>query len=148
MRPLAGKTVLITGAARGIGLCAAREFARAGCNLVLVDRDRAALDEAARSLPGRVATFAFDVADEQAVAALAEQTLQSFGAVDVLVNNAGIGHAAELASTPRSTWRTLLDVNFWGPLYLIDAFLPSMRARRSGHIINVASGQAFLRMPG
>jgi NAD(P)-dependent dehydrogenase (short-subunit alcohol dehydrogenase family) len=143
------KTVVITGAAFGIGRCTAQEFARAGYDLVLVDRDAEGLAETERTLGGRrVIRHVVDVADPRAVAAMAKEVLAAVGHIDVLVNNAGIAHTGELASTKLATWRALMAVNFWGPLHLIDAFLPSMRARRAGAIVNVSSGQAFLRMPG
>ena len=78
---------------------------------------------------------------------MAREVLKRFGSLDVLVNNAGIGHLGELADTSIETWQKLWAVNFWGPLYHVHAFLPSMRERRAGHIVNVSSGQAFFRLP-
>lgn len=143
------KTVLITGGAGGIGLCAAREFARKGYAVVLTDIDQDKLEAAGASLPGecKVATYVVDVRDREQVEALAAKVLERFGALDVLVNNAGVGYHGELASTPLETWKLLVDVNFWGPLHHIYAFLPSMVERGGGAIVNVSSGQAFIRMP-
>jgi NADP-dependent 3-hydroxy acid dehydrogenase YdfG len=143
------RTVLITGAAGGIGRCTAEAFAGAGYDLVLVDRDADGLAAVARALPGRrVLTRVVDVGDARAVATMAQGVLAEIGQLDVLVNNAGIAHTGDLASTRLGTWRALMAVNFWGPLHMIDAFLPSMKARGAGAIVNVSSGQAFLRMPG
>ena len=145
-----GKTVLITGAARGIGYCTAMDFAKAGAVLVLTDLDGAALDEAAaklREAGATVHTRVVNVSDKAAVDAMAAWVLETLGHLDVLVNNAGVGHNGELAETSLATWRKLVDVNFWGPLYHVYAFLPSMIRRRSGHIVNVSSGQAFFRLP-
>ncbi|MBN2056956.1 SDR family oxidoreductase, partial [bacterium] len=66
---------------------------------------------------------------------------------DVLINNAGIGHAGLLAETSLETWRRLMDINLWGPLNHLHAFLPDMITRGGGHIVNVSSGQAFFRLP-
>ena len=144
------KTVLITGAARGIGFCTAMEFAKAGAVLIVTDRDGPALEDAATKLRDAGATVharVVDVRDQAAVDALAAWVLDTLGRLDVLVNNAGVGHNGELADTSLETWRRLVDVNFWGPLYHVYAFLPSMIRRRSGHIVNVSSGQAFFRLP-
>ncbi|MGC4113493.1 MAG: SDR family oxidoreductase [Myxococcales bacterium] len=144
------QTVLITGAARGIGACIAEEFARSGARLVLTDRDGAALALTAgrlRTSGADVIEAVVDVTDQAQVETLAEQVLSRFGGLDVLVNNAGIGFSAELAHTPLETWKRLFDVNFWGPLYHVYAFLPSMRAKRAGHVVNVSSGQAWFRLP-
>ena len=147
---LAGKTVLITGAANGIGRSTAEEFARAGAKLILTDIDGQALDATAtalRATGATVETQVIDVGDRVAVNSLAARVLAEHGGLDVLVNNAGIGHLGELAETSLETWERLLRVNFWGPLYHVYAFLPSMIARRSGTIVNVSSGQAFFRLP-
>ena len=147
---LTGKSVLITGAASGIGFCTAQEFARAGCKLVLVDVNEAALDKAAQRLrgeSGEVLTYALDITDRAKVEGMARDVLAKRGGLDILINNAGIGHNAELANTPLETWKKLIDVNLMGTLHHVYAFLPSMIERRSGHIVNVSSGQAFFRLP-
>jgi NAD(P)-dependent dehydrogenase (short-subunit alcohol dehydrogenase family) len=145
------KTVLITGAGRGIGAATALEFSRAGYRVLLTDRDAEALSQTARTLRdeggGEPHPFVVDVTDKGQVDAMAAEVLKRFGALDVLVNNAGVGYSGELADTSLETWQKLLAVNFWGPLYHVYAFLPSMRERRAGHIVNVSSGQAFFRMP-
>ncbi len=150
MARLEGKRVLITGGAGGIGFCTAQEFAEAGCELILTDIDGEALEEAAgrlRARGARVHTYAYDVSWEQAVQDMAEAVTRDVGEVDVLINNAGIGHTGELEDTSKKTWKRLMDVNFWGPLHHVYAFLPRMRARRSGQIVNVSSGQSFFRLP-
>jgi short-subunit dehydrogenase len=149
MRDFRGKRVLITGAARGIGYHLAKECAAAGATLVLTDIDEVGLAgtaEELRNAGAEVLHRCVDVADRAAVEELA-RWIESEGGLDVLVNNAGLGHSGELANTSLDTWEKLLKVNLLGPLYHTYAFLPSMIARRSGHIVNVSSGQAFWRVP-
>jgi NAD(P)-dependent dehydrogenase (short-subunit alcohol dehydrogenase family) len=147
---LARRVVLITGAAKGIGLATAAEFAKAGATLVITDRDPTALALAEPKLRAHaveVKSYVVDVTDRAAVEAMAKDVLARLGALDVLINNAGIGYSGELAETTLETWHRLFAVNFWGPLHHVYAFLPSMKQRRSGHIVNVSSGQAFFRLP-
>lgn len=150
MKKLKDKWVLITGGAAGIGFCTAEEFAKAGSKLILTDINEAKLDEAAQTLRGRgaeVLTYINDVSDREAVHELADDVLHKTGGLDVLINNAGIGLSKELKDTTYDDWEKLIDINLWGPLHFIYAFLPSMLQRQGGHIVNVSSGQAFLRMP-
>lgn len=144
-----GKTVLITGGAKGIGLSTAKSFAEAGATLILVDVDAKALADAYASLKNttKVHTRALDISDEQSVLDLADWVHSDFGSLDVLINNAGIGYQGQLADTSTQTWKKLIAVNLLGPIYHINAFLPAMIERGSGHIVNVSSGQAFFRMP-
>ena len=150
MSKLRDKRVLVTGGAGGIGRCLAAELARAGCELIITDINGEALERAAdelRALGTSVHTRRMDVSDRNAVGELAGWVEGEFGGLDVLVNNAGIGHTGEIAETSIETWHKLVDVNFWGPLYHVYAFLPAMSRRRSGHIVNVSSGQAFFQLP-
>jgi short-subunit dehydrogenase len=144
-----GRRVLITGAAAGIGLCTARAFAAEGAQLVLTDIDADSLAAAEAELVragARVCAHVVDVSDRDQVFAMAEAVLAD-GPVDVLINNAGVGHHGELLSTSLDTWRLLIDVNLWGVLHHIYAFLPSMKERGQGQIVNVSSGQAFFQLP-
>jgi NAD(P)-dependent dehydrogenase (short-subunit alcohol dehydrogenase family) len=143
-------TVLITGGAGGIGLAAAKRFAKDGWRILLSDLDSDRLATASRelrALDASVETWVVDVTDRDAVEACAAEVLSRHGHLDVLINNAGIGHHGEIADTPLETWKLLIDVNLWGPLHHIYAFLPSMKARGAGQIVNVSSGQAFIKMP-
>jgi short-subunit dehydrogenase len=147
---LKAKLVLITGAAQGIGFHTAAEFANAGANLILTDINAEKLEEARKSLSGKgvkVETYTVNVADKEAVQLLADSVLEKHGKLDILINNAGIGHHDELEDTSLETWEKLINVNFWGSLYHIYAFLPAMKEAGEGHIVNVSSGQAFFRMP-
>jgi len=147
---MAGKVVLVTGGANGIGYATAERFGRAGCKVVITDRDEPALAAAAGTLTAAgvdVASQVVDVTDQERVEEVAAWLLSEYGRLDVLVNNAGIGLSRELAETTRADWQRLIDINVWGVLNNTYAFLPLMIERGSGHIVNVSSGQAFFRMP-
>ncbi len=147
---LKGKLVLITGAAQGIGLHTASEFANAGSNLIITDINGEKLEEARKRLSKKgvkIDTYVVNVSDKKGVEALAKEVLEKHGKLDILINNAGIGHNDDLEDTSLETWEKLINVNFWGPLYHIYAFLPTMKEAGKGHIVNVSSGQAFFRMP-
>lgn len=148
---VSGKYVLITGAAQGIGLKTAHEFAAAGSHLILTDINEEKLAIAKSKLLKYkyidVHTFKVDVSDKKAVQAMADEVLQRIGRVDILINNAGIGHQGPIEDTSLETWKRLIDINLWGPLYHIYAFLPMMKTQGSGQIVNVSSGQAFFRLP-
>lgn len=150
MRKYQDKTVLITGAAAGIGYELAKLFAAEGATLILTDVNRPALEKVAAEFKAMGVKFhagVMDVSDPLAVKNLAATVEQRFGGLDILINNAGIGHSGELADVPLEKWKQLVDVNFFGPLYHIYAFLPQMKRRQHGHIVNIASGQAFWRLP-
>jgi NAD(P)-dependent dehydrogenase (short-subunit alcohol dehydrogenase family) len=150
MASLKGEVLLITGGAQGLGLHTAGEFVKEGCTIVLTDINEKTLAKAKDILSKKgaiVHTYKVDVTKREEVEQLANDILDRFGKVDILINNAGIGHHAELEDTSIETWQKLMNVNFWGPLYHIYAFLPSMKARGKGHIVNISSGQAFFRLP-
>jgi NAD(P)-dependent dehydrogenase (short-subunit alcohol dehydrogenase family) len=150
MKELKDKVVLITGAAGGIGLNTAGFFAEAGCRLVLTDINEMALENAKQRLAKHgvdILTKVVDVTDLKAVESLRDDVVKKFGKLDVLINNAGIGYNAEIADTPLSKWQQLMNINFWAPLYHIQTFLPLMKEKKSGHIVNVSSGQAYFRAP-
>jgi NAD(P)-dependent dehydrogenase (short-subunit alcohol dehydrogenase family) len=150
------RTVVVTGGAKGIGLAAVQRFAAAGDRVIALGRDAGALS--ALSALGRdagalsalaapvaldVSAFVCDVTDESAVA----ETFAAIGAVDVLVNNAGIGESAPLAGTTLESWTAHLAVNATGPFLCIRAVVPGMRARGGGAIITVASTAGRVGVP-
>jgi NAD(P)-dependent dehydrogenase (short-subunit alcohol dehydrogenase family) len=143
MKTLRGKQVLVTGAASGIGLEAARAFARQGANLVVSDLNGTALEGIRREITAMgVGCLAqpCDVGCEASVAAFADAVQSAVGPVDVLVNNAGIGYLGSFEQTPVAWWRHTFDVNVLGIVHLIQAFLPAMRAAGGERkIVNVAS---------
>jgi NAD(P)-dependent dehydrogenase (short-subunit alcohol dehydrogenase family) len=150
MSKLQGRRVLVTGGAGGIGQWLAGELGRAGNEVIITDVNVEALEQTAAKLRASgvvVHTRAVDVTDRAAVEELARWVETELGGLDVLVNNAGIGHTGEIADTSLETWHRLMNVNFWGPLHHVYAFLPAMIRRRAGHIVNVSSGQAFFQLP-
>lgn len=151
MSNLKGKRVVLTGAGGGIGRCVAREFAQAGAELILSDLNEAALKGVAEELRQRygakILIRVVDISKREEVEAFAKWAVKTCGGIDILINNAGIGHSGELIETTLETWKKLFDVNFWGALYHVYAFLPSMIQQKQGHIVNVSSGQAFFRLP-
>ena len=147
---LRGKWVLLTGAASGIGKKTCLLLAREGCNLVIVDIDEMglrSLEQELKSLGADVFHKVVDVTDKSQVQALAEEVHERIGAVDVLVNNAGIGHSSDIRHTTDEEWHRLIDINFYGPLNMTNAFLPGMIKRRGGQIVNMSTGQVFFPVP-
>src|SRR4029453_12506458 len=117
---LDGQVVLITGGSRGLGLALAREFARAGCRLVLAARDAQELARAQQDLRQRSAAVLAapcDVTNQEQVRSVVDQATQRFGRVDIVVNNAGMIQVGPLATTTKEDFATALDVMFWGTLY-------------------------------
>ena len=142
--PLKDQVVLITGASAGIGAALAQKLAEQypGIRLVLAARRRDRLEEFAnvcQSLGANTLTIPTDMAQVEQAQALAQQALEHFGQVDVLVNNAGYGQMGPLELMPPSECRRQFEVNVFGPLALTQAVIPSMRDRGNGKIINISS---------
>jgi NAD(P)-dependent dehydrogenase (short-subunit alcohol dehydrogenase family) len=141
--------VLITGCSTGIGFETALAFARRGDTTVASMRDlRKAEVLSARAKAEGLALdlIELDVCDDRSVARAVANVVSRHGAVDVLVNNAGIGGQAPIESTDLDFAHKQMETNFWGPLRMIQAVLPAMRARRKGVIVNVSSVSG--RLPG
>ena len=135
---LDGKVAVVTGGASGIGLGIARRLAAAGARLVIGDIEVGALHEAADGL-GALAVQT-DVRDRSSVQALADASVQRFGTVNVIVNNAGVGPFGRLADLTENDWRWIVDVNLWGVIHGVGVFLPVLQdAPGGGHIVNTAS---------
>ena len=150
---LAGRTVLVTGASRGIGAAAARALAAAGARVALVARTAPALDALAAAMAATGAAqplpVACDLRDAGAVAAAAERLTGAFGGPpDVLVNNAGLFAVAPAHETDVGDFAALLDANLVAPFRLVRAFLPAMRARGSGHVVTIGSIADRRAFPG
>ena len=144
MQDLAGKTAIVTGAASGIGLGIARNFARAGMNLVLADIEAAALARARKeieALGAKAIGVVTDVSDRAAVARLAAAAEAEFGRLHVAVNNAGVSmHGEPADEIEPGNWDWIIGVNIYGVIHGIQAFLPLIKKHgEGGHIVNTAS---------
>jgi len=148
IRDFVGKTVLVTGAASGIGRQTAIAFARAGANLVVCDRDERGLETTAEAVGGlgrRVLARQVDVAIPAAMAEFAATVHREHEAVDVLVNNAGVGLGGGFLDTTLADWDWILGVNLLGVVHGCHFFLPPMVARgRGGHVVNVSSVAGYV----
>jgi NAD(P)-dependent dehydrogenase (short-subunit alcohol dehydrogenase family) len=139
---------VITGAAGGIGAGLAREAARRGMQVVLADRDAAALNEVARGIGAAALAVPTDVTDPASLEALAEAAYDAHGAVDLLFNNAGVLHTGLSWEIPAEKWQQSLDVNVSGIVNALRAFVPRLLAAdRPARIINTASVGGFLPAP-
>lgn len=148
-RPLTGRWALVTGASRGIGAELARRLVADGARVALVARGREALATLARELGDAAIPVPCDVGDADAVTrATARVAELAGGSPDILVNNAGVFAIAPAHETSVDDFRRTLDVNLVAPFALARAFLPAMRARRSGHLITVGSIADRTTFPG
>jgi NAD(P)-dependent dehydrogenase (short-subunit alcohol dehydrogenase family) len=147
---------VITGAASGIGLAAAKKLAGRGLKLTIADREGAALYQAIRDVAAiaaggedEVLGFACDVSRPDDVEKLAEAVYDKFGEVSVLMNNAGIGANPGKPWENRDAWKALIEVNFWGAVYGVEAFAPRMiKGDVPGLIVNTGSKQGITTPPG
>jgi len=133
---------LVTGTSTGIGLATALHFARHGHQVVATMRNLAKagpLEAVARDEKLPVVVRELDVTRQESIDRAMAETVAQQGPIDVLVNNAGIGGATPLELTPEDEHRAMFEANYWGPIRMIRAVLPSMRERRTGCIVNVTS---------
>lgn len=141
-----GRVAVITGGASGIGLGMARAFAGAGMKLVVADLDTEATEAAVAELTeagSEVVGTSCDVSDPDQVQALADLTIERFGQVNVLCNNAGVGIPTATHKMKMADWKWIIDVDLWGPIYGVDVFLPLIEEAGEGHI-NTTSSMAGL----
>jgi NAD(P)-dependent dehydrogenase (short-subunit alcohol dehydrogenase family) len=141
MRDFSGKVAVITGGASGIGLAMAKRFAAEKMRLVLADIEEPALHEAVDELMGSgadVIGVPTDVANHSSVVALHDKTLEAFGAVHLVCNNAGVvGYS--IVGSPIEMWEWVVGVNLFGVINGCNVFLPTLVAQNEGHVVNTAS---------
>ncbi len=152
MPELQSKIAIIAGASRGIGAACARELARQGAAVVLAARDADGIETIAAEINaagGQALAVVVDVAVHAEVARLVERTLQHYGGVDILINNAGvIKPIARLAESDPQGWSDAVDINLKGVYYGVHAVLPTMLRQGKGIIVNLSSGAATHALEG
>ena len=149
METFEGRGAVITGGASGIGFASAKEFTRRGARVVLADIDQSALDAAVEALRADGAEahgVVCDVTKLDAVEHLADEAFRLLGEVNLVFNNAGIGHAGLIADVSHGDWRWVIDVDLWGPIHGVEAFLP--RLREQGGDRHIMFTSSFAGMVG
>ncbi|MCX2739289.1 3-ketoacyl-ACP reductase [Pontibacter anaerobius] len=142
MESIKGKNALVTGAGKGIGKAIALALAAEGVNVALMARTTSQLEEVAEGVRAKgvkAAVVTADVTDMEAVNKAVEQARNEFGAIDILINNAGVGAFAKFLEMEPKKWENIIKVNLLGPYYVTRAVLPQMIERQTGDIINVSS---------
>lgn len=151
MQDFTGRTAFVTGAASGIGLSLARAFLAEGANVMLADIETEALEGAVANLEGaggQLDSLICDVADAAAVQEAARHTIERFGNVHILCNNAGIGTGGPLEEVTAESWQWIIGVNLMGVAHGLQAFVPHMKAHgEAAHIVNTASIAGMLCLP-
>jgi len=145
------KVVLITGASSGIGRQTAIEFAKLGANIVLVARRKEKLEQVANELKEfHISTLVYqcDVSKKDQVKEMSKAVLEKFDSLDILVNNAGFAIYGSVSDLTIDEIESQMETNYFGMIYCIKNFLPSMLNKKSGHIVNVASVAASFGLPG
>ena len=145
------KVVVITGASSGIGKDSAIEFAKKGANIVLISRTQEKLEKVANELKKfnvAVLVCKCDVSEKDQVKEMSKIVLEKFDSVDILVNNAGFAIYGSVSSLSIDEIESQMKTNYFGMIYCIKNFLPSMLDKKSGHIVNVASVGASFGLPG
>ncbi len=146
---LTGKRVLITGASRGIGAAAAREFANSGARVAIVSRDLTSVENVAKEIGRGTLALQGDMGQEADVNRVVKATADAFGGIDILIANAAVlGPIGMLADTSTNEWSDCIDINTKGVYYLMHAVLPGMIQRGGGTFITVSSGAAHNAVEG
>lgn len=150
MKQLENKVAVITGAGSGIGRELAVGMAALGSHLAISDVNEKRLEETAAMLrehPVRVTAHTLDVADRNAVHAHADDVKNAHGHVDIVINNAGVAMGCPLETLGYEDFEWLMNINFWGVVYGTKAFLPLLKSRKEGHIVNISSINGIIPSP-
>jgi NAD(P)-dependent dehydrogenase (short-subunit alcohol dehydrogenase family) len=145
METLTDQVAVITGGASGIGLALAHALTAQGSRVVIADIEEAALSRALSQLPDGVVAVRTDVSKVEDVEALAKETVERFGRVNILCNNAGISTFNTIENQTLADWKWVLDVDLWGVIYGVHTFLPIMLGQGTpAHIVNTSSVAGLL----
>ena len=151
MGKLDGKTAIITGAAGGIGLEIARRFNQEGAGVTICDRKQDQLENASDQISARrerVLTVSADVTSEDDIHQVVSRTVEHFGGIHILVNNAGVVRFGKLEEADHLAWRDVMRTNAYAPWQFMVAVIPEMRAAGGGSIINISSINGIKAFPG
>jgi short-subunit dehydrogenase len=146
-----GKVVVITGASMGIGLSTARQFAAEGAKVVLAARSTDKLQGFAAELKAQgheALAITTNMTDQSDVNRMIDETINHFGRIDILINNAGQACAGRVADVKTDYFQKIIDLNIFGPLFAIQAVVPKMRQNGGGIIINISSMVSKMNIPG
>ncbi len=141
------RVAIVTGASRGLGRASAEALVGEGARVLAVGRDEAQLAELAATAPGRIVAAAVDMRDAAAVDRLPALAVETFGRLDIVINNAGIAPAGRFVDQPLEVWREVFDVNVTAPAALARAAGPILLAQGSGKVVNVASTSGLVGKP-
>ncbi len=133
------RVALITGASRGLGRAVAERLHERGASVAVNARDVARAEAVARGVGERAFAVAGDIADDGEAASMVQRTLERFGRIDILVNNAALPLTTRFEQISADEWRRVIDVNLTAPFLLIQAVVPAMKAQQYGRIVNVSS---------
>ncbi len=152
MERLDGRTAFVTGGASGLGLAMAQAFVREGMKVMIADIDQGAVERAVEALGGGgagVAGTTCDVADRSSVEAAARKTIEAFGKVHVVCNNAGVGVVGPIGTIAARDWDWIFDVNLKGVIHGVEVFLPLIESHgEGGHFVNTGSMSSLVVRPG
>ena len=155
MEMFKAKRVFITGGSSGIGEAMAIRLASYGAHVWIAARGKEKLEAALGRIQGaagessqRFGMSTLDVSNKADVERVAQEVIEGLGGIDIVVNNAGIAHPATVMETPDDIFTSMMDVNYFGTVHVTRAFLPALRAQKSGHICNVSSMLGFMGIYG
>lgn len=145
------KVVIVTGAGSGIGYELALQMAKQGANIIATDISQEGLDKLSKEVShtgSTMASYIVDHSDETQVAKFVDQVLVGYDRVDVLCCNAGVFHQGKIGEFPLDEWKWVMNINYWGQVYLIDRFVPEMKKNKQGWILITASGAGLMPICG
>lgn len=145
---LSGKTVVVTGASRGIGMCTARAFHQAGAIVAITGRHEETLSETAKEVGERCYPFICDQRDPDAIEKMATEVIKELGDPDILINNAGMMKSLPVLEMSRELWDQVMETNVRGPFLTSRAFLPGMIKKNKGDIVMISSMSGKKGDPG